>query len=211
MNTPPNVVLSERYFTAVKFASNIHAEHARKGTSLPYVCHLLAVSASVLEAGGDEDQAIAGLLHDAAEDCGGEPCLDEIRQVFGNRVADIVRGCSDSLTDDPEAKEEWRPRKERHLKHLGYATQDVAIVTAADKLHNVRAINVDIRIAGVEYLRRFNAAPAELVWYYETLVKTLQGIRAPLALLVPLQAEVDLLRMIALGTPKNGGSHNANR
>lgn len=200
MSELPIVVLSERYFDAVKFAARIHADHTRKGTTLPYVCHLLAVSASILEAGGDEDQAIAGLLHDAAEDCGGEPCLEEIRQVFGVRVADIVLGCSDSLTDDPELKEDWKPRKQRHLNHLGTATADVAVVTAADKLHNVRAINVDVRIAGVSYLKRFSASPEDLVWYYETLAGILRDLRAPLALVIPLREEVALLRSL-VATP----------
>lgn len=196
MNELPNVVLSEQYFDAVRFAARIHADHTRKGTTLPYVCHLLAVSASVLEAGGDEDQAIAALLHDAAEDCGGEPCLAEIRRMFGDRVADIVLGCSDSLTEDPELKEDWRPRKHRHLNHLRSASTDVAVVTAADKLHNVRAINVDVRIAGVSYLERFNASPDDLVWYYETLAEILRNLHAPLALVVPLQEEVGLLRSL---------------
>lgn len=196
MSELPNVVLSEQYFDAVRFAARIHAGHTRKDTTLPYVCHLLAVSASVLEAGGDEDQAIAGLLHDAAEDCGGEPCLAEIRQIFGARVADIVLGCSDSLTEDPELKEDWRPRKERHLSHLRAASADVAVVTAADKLHNVRAINVDIRVSGVAYLKRFNASPDDLVWYYETLTSILQDLSAPLPLVVPLREEVALLRSL---------------
>lgn len=197
MTELPRVVLSDRYFEAVSFASRIHADHTRKDTTLPYVCHLLAVSASVLEAGGDEEQAIAGLLHDAAEDCGGEPCLAEIRRIFGARVADIVLGCSDSLTEDPELKEAWKLRKKRHLNHLKSASADVAMVTAADKLHNVRAINVDIRIAGVAYLDRFNASPNDLVWYYETLAEILHSLSAPLPLVVPLQEEVVLLRSLA--------------
>jgi (p)ppGpp synthase/HD superfamily hydrolase len=103
---------------ALRYAVIAHGGHTRKGTEIPYVAHLLAVSALVLEAGGTELQAIAALLHDAAEDCGGEPRLQDIRHRFGDKVGDIVEACSDSLTEDPADKAPWRERKTAYLEHL---------------------------------------------------------------------------------------------
>jgi (p)ppGpp synthase/HD superfamily hydrolase len=100
--TIPNVMLTKRYAEAVAYASIIHATDVRKGTEISYLCHLLGVSSLVIEAGGDEDQAIAGLLHDAVEDAGGMARAADIRARFGDRVTKIVIACSDS-TD-----EEWK-------------------------------------------------------------------------------------------------------
>jgi (p)ppGpp synthase/HD superfamily hydrolase len=168
-NPTPTTTLGPRYAQAVTYAATKHATQVRKSTSIPYVSHLLAVSALVLEAGGDEDQAIAALLHDAPEDQGGQPTLDEIREIFGARVANIVEGCSDSLAEDPEDKEPWRIRKERYLAHLEQADEDTLLVSLADKLHNARAIVSDLRITGPDTWNRFNAEPHEIFWYYRTI------------------------------------------
>jgi (p)ppGpp synthase/HD superfamily hydrolase len=131
--------------------------------------HLLAVAALVLEYGGDEDQAIAGLLHDVVEDRGGTPTLTRIRATFGDRVADIVAACSDTLTDP---KPPWRPRKETYLLHLRTAPAEVLLVSLADKLHNARSILRDLRTVGPEVWERFNAGVNDQLWYYRSLAQT---------------------------------------
>ena len=185
--TEPNVRLSPRYFEAVAYASGLHAGQTRKGTTIPYIAHLLGVSSLVLEALGDEDQAIAALLHDAAEDCGGEPRLLEIEEMFGPRVALIVRGCSDSLVDDPSVKAPWRERKEEYIAHLQGVSPDVILVSCADKLHNARAIWTDIQRDGVTTMDRFNAPGAEIAWYYSSLLSAFEVRGAPVDLLIPLR------------------------
>src|SRR5438874_6528572 len=129
--------LSRGFNLAFEFASGLHHEQVRKGVGTPYIAHPMAVCALVLEAGGDEDQAIAALLHDTAEDHGGRKRLEDIRQRFGERVAAIVEGCTDSL-DRP--KPPWRVRKEHYLGHLAQASDDVLLVALADKLHNARSV-----------------------------------------------------------------------
>jgi (p)ppGpp synthase/HD superfamily hydrolase len=94
---PAGTALTDRFDRALLYATHVHGGQVRKETTIPYIAHLLAVAATVLEYGGSEDMAIAGLLHDAAEDQGGEPRLADIRNRFGDRVTDIVHACSDSV------------------------------------------------------------------------------------------------------------------
>jgi (p)ppGpp synthase/HD superfamily hydrolase len=123
----------------------------------------------VLEDGGDEDQAIAALLHDAVEDQGGRPTLDSIRSEFGDRVASIVEACSDT---DIQPKPPWRERKENYLKHLREQTRaEVLRVSAADKLHNARCIIADYRRCGEAVWQRFNAGKEAQAWYYGELAR----------------------------------------
>ena len=117
------MILGPKYAEAVAYASALHAHQVRKSTTIPYISHLLAVSSLILEAEGDEEMAIAGLLHDGPEDQGGQETLNDIRSRFGPRVAHIVEGCTDSLAPNPEHKEPWRIRKERYLAHLAQATK----------------------------------------------------------------------------------------
>jgi len=168
--TTPHVVLTPRYAEAVQYASELHASQTRKSTNIAYISHLLGVSSLVLEAGGDEDMAIAALLHDGPEDQGGRATLNEIRVRFGERVADIVEGCSDSLSDDPEDKDPWKDRKVTYLGHLKDADDDTLAVSLADKLHNARAIATDLMITGPSTWDRFNASPPEILWYYESIL-----------------------------------------
>mgnify|MGYP002641941966 CR=1 FL=1 len=188
--TEPNVRLSPRYFEAVAYASGLHAGQTRKGTTIPYVAHLLGVSSLVLEASGDEDQAIAALLHDAAEDCGGEPRLVEIEEMFGPRVASIVRGCSDSLVEDPTVKAPWRERKEEYIAHLQGVSVDVILVSCADKLHNARSLWTDIQRDGVGTIERFNAPGSEIAWHYSALLAAFELRGAPADLVIPLREVV---------------------
>jgi (p)ppGpp synthase/HD superfamily hydrolase len=164
-----SVVLGDRFRRALVFAFDLHREQVRKGSKgIPYVGHLLGVASIVIEGGGDEDEAIAALLHDGPEDQGGRATLDRIRKEFGDRVADIVDGCSDTL-EDP--KPPWRERKEAYLAHLEEAPPEVLRVSLADKLHNARAILSDYREVGEELWSRFNGTREESLWYYKSLVE----------------------------------------
>lgn len=165
------VFLGPKYAEAVAYASKLHATQVRKSTTIPYISHLLAVSSLILEAGGDEEMSIAGLLHDAPEDQGGLMRLHEIRERFGARVAHIVEGCTDSFAENPEEKEPWRIRKERYLAHLAEADEDTLTVSLADKLHNARAIVSDLLITGPQTWDRFNASPEHIRWYYESILE----------------------------------------
>jgi (p)ppGpp synthase/HD superfamily hydrolase len=126
--TEPKTYLTERFHKAMAYATELHKDQSRKSTTITYISHPFGVASLVLEANGDEDQAIAALLHDIPEDCGGEPRLKEIAEMFGSRVEKIVRGCSDSLVEDPAEKAPWRDRKEVHINHLNDADMDTLIV-----------------------------------------------------------------------------------
>jgi GTP pyrophosphokinase len=132
-------MLTERFAQALALAIEAHDGQKRKGTDIPYISHPMAVAAIALEYGADEEQAMAALLHDAVED-GGAPFAHRIRTQFGDRVADIVEGCTDGVPDASGQKEDWKPRKTRYLDHLQHASADVLLVSGADKLHNARAI-----------------------------------------------------------------------
>src|SRR5881227_3632367 len=137
--------LSTRFEDALTFATRLHADQTRKGTSIPYISHLLAVTSIVLEQGGNEDEAIAALLHDAIEDQGGAPTREEIRRRFGDTVVAIVDGCTDT---EVMPKPPWRERKEAYIAHIREASTAVRLVSAADKLHNARAVLADYRVLG---------------------------------------------------------------
>ena len=157
-----------RLASAMAYAALIHGTQKRKGTSIPYVSHLMSVSALVMEFGGDEDQAIAGMLHDSLEDCGAEH-EKIIRTNYGDRVADIVRACTDGVSDASGRKPDWRQRKERYVEHLRRASEAGLLVSACDKLHNARAIVADLR-AGQDVFARFTAGKEGTLWYYRELV-----------------------------------------
>ena len=161
------IALSPRFASAVEWAVELHCDQTRKGTAVPYVAHVLEVAALVLHDGGSESEAIAGLLHDAVEDQGGRPTLEEIRRRFGDRVAGIVEGCSDS---DTVPKPPWRERKERYVDHIRHAPAEVRHVSAADKLHNARSILADLHRHGDAVWQRFTADRAGVLWYYRSLV-----------------------------------------
>jgi (p)ppGpp synthase/HD superfamily hydrolase len=159
-------MLSQRFDAALVFASELHRMQLRKGTSIPYISHLLAVAALVIEHGGDEDQAIAGLLHDAVEDCGGEPTLHEVEKRFGAAVAKVVADCTDSWV---EPKPPWRERKEAYLAILPDKSLQSLLVSLADKTHNARAILSDLREVGNDIWNRFNGERDGTLWYYSSL------------------------------------------
>lgn len=158
--------LSQRFQQAFEYAYDLHRSQRRKGGQTPYIAHLMGVASLVLESGGDEDQAIAALLHDAVEDQGGLPTLHAIDERFGARVAKIVEGCSDSFVSP---KPPWRERKEFYLLHLAQVDDDTRLVSLADKLYNVRTILIDLQYAGPSIWGRFNGGRDGSLWYYTSL------------------------------------------
>jgi len=158
---------TDRLVAAFRYAAELHASQLRKGTDIPYISHLMAVTATVLEHGGDEDQAIAALLHDAIEDHpDGGRTRDTIRARFGDRVVTLVEACTDA---DTYPKPPWRERKERYLEHLPQAPRAARLIVLADKLHNARAILADHRAIGEQVWARFNAPKDATLWYYRAL------------------------------------------
>jgi len=164
--------LTERFSQAMVYAHRLHKGQYRKKSGVPYVAHLLAVSSLVLEAGADEDEAVAALLHDAAEDQGGEATLAEIEGRFGTRVAAIVRSCSDTF-ESP--KPPWEPRKRAHLEHLLTADTSTLLVIAADKLHNARDTLEAFRSEGPAVWDRFHASREQTLWFYRAVEEIILG------------------------------------
>ncbi|MBM4266259.1 MAG: bifunctional (p)ppGpp synthetase/guanosine-3',5'-bis(diphosphate) 3'-pyrophosphohydrolase [Deltaproteobacteria bacterium] len=167
--------LGDRFYEALGYAARLHASQTRKQKDVPYVGHLLAVTALVIENGADEDEAIAALVHDAIEDQGGEETRVEIERRFGARVAELAVALSDSVVDTRSgaAKEPWRARKERHLAKLASAEPSVRLIAACDKLHNLRELVDDCRRLGPEVWKRFNAGRDEQIWFYRRVIEVL--------------------------------------
>jgi (p)ppGpp synthase/HD superfamily hydrolase len=169
---PENIVqLTDRFGDALRLAFELHRDQRRKGSGIPYVAHLLAVAALVIEDGGDEDEAIAALLHDAVEDHGDRITLEQIRRDYGDRVADIVAGCTDTPLDhDGGKKGPWLERKTSYLAHLRGTPATGLRVSLADKLHNARSILADHQRVGDRVFERFSAKKHNTLWYYRALV-----------------------------------------
>lgn len=180
------MMLTNRYVAAIEYAARAHDGQFRKGTAIPYVAHLLGVSSLVLDHGGDEEQAIAGLLHDVVEDCGAAH-EERLRSLFGDRVADIVMACTDGSQElksremtPAEKAADWRMRKERYVAHLADAPRDALLVSCCDKLHNARAIVSDLEgEAGHGVFGRFKAGPAGTLWYYGALAERFLALQVP--------------------------------
>ena len=207
MDLQPAVHLSIQYYRAFEYANTWHRDQARKSTTLPYILHPMGVASLVLEAGGDEEQAIAALLHDVPEDCGGEARLAEILEMFGPRVEAMVRGCSDSLVAEKEDKAPWRERKQAHIDHVATADMDTLIVTAADKVHNGRAIATDLQNYRDQVWDRFNAwdidesgqriagsCKKNVIWYYTEFYSKLEDRKVTKALLNPLLSAIEIMK-----------------
>ena len=171
----PSSKLGARFNEAFLFAAEKHASQTRKKTDVPYISHLMSVASLVLEAGGGEDEGVAALLHDVVEDCGGHPILEEIRQRFGDRVANIVEGCTDAYTTP---KPPWKQRKLEYLEVLRRADEDVRLVSAADKFHNVRSILADYRREGDSVWERFSGRRDGTLWYYRAVLDVLRQGKA---------------------------------
>jgi (p)ppGpp synthase/HD superfamily hydrolase len=186
-------LLTDRFGEALRFAEVAHRAQTRKGTEIPYVAHLMAVAAIVLEYGGDEDQAIAALLHDVVEDQGGAEVARVVRTRFGDRVADIVLACTDA---DTLPKPAWRARKEAYIAAIETEPEDALLVTMADKLHNATAVIEDHRALGDAIWARFNGGREGTLWYYRALSDALAH-RKPGALADRLERTVACLERAA--------------
>jgi GTP pyrophosphokinase len=184
----------ERFVEAVVWASELHRFQVRKSVNVPYVTHLLAVAAIVGENGGSEDEVIAALLHDAVEDQGGPPIRAEIARRFGETVAAIVDGCTDS---DQTPKPPWRKRKEAYLAHLTTAAPSVLLVSIADKIHNARSIITDLRGRNPDVWRHFKGGKEGVLWYYRSLVSAYRD-RAPEHLVAELDHLVATIEELAM-------------
>ena len=187
------IKLGSRFLRAFLFAAEKHSGQVRKASTTPYIAHLMGVASLTLEFGGDEDMAIAALLHDVVEDCGGAPMLREVKKRFGSRVAKIVDGCTDS---DVEPKPPWRERKETYIRHLKDADAETRLVSAADKLNNVRSILSDYREVGESIWTRFNGGRDGTLWYYRALVREFRRGK-PNRLIHELELVVRELEMLA--------------
>ena len=195
-------MLSERFTQAVDYAREAHASQTRKGTSIPYIAHLLGVASLVLDYGGDEDQAIAALLHDTIEDQGGHHEA-VIRNQFGGRVVDIVLACTDGTLEGKDVppgrkRADWEQRKRRYLAHLAEAPDDALLVSGCDKLHNARAIVADLRAIGPAVFDRFTGKRDGTLWYYREITDVFSGRAAPMA--GELRSVVDAMASDGPGT-----------
>jgi (p)ppGpp synthase/HD superfamily hydrolase len=194
-----------QFAEALRFALEAHGDQKRKGTQIPYVSHLVQVAGLVLEHGGDVEQGIAGLLHDVIEDCGS---VDEstVHECFGPEVARIVRSCTDVLEgDESDPKSDWTTRKRRFIEHLRKADARVKLVTACDKLDNLRSLVADLHAEGVTTLDRFRGTPPQMRWYYEQVRKAL-GTDLPPRLLFELDALNEEFRRLV---PDDAGAETA--
>ncbi|TMB74479.1 MAG: HD domain-containing protein [Deltaproteobacteria bacterium] len=180
-------MLSQRFEDALVYSARLHAKQIRKGTTIPYVSHLLGVAGIVLEHGGNEVETIAALLHDAVEDQGGADTREEIRRRFGDAVVSIVDGCTDA---EVIPKPPWKERKEQYIARLSHASPSILLVSAADKLHNARAILGDYRALGENLWDRFNGGKEGTLWYYKSLVDAFKQAAAGTAL-APLIEELE--------------------
>ena len=179
MGTLPTAYGS-RFGRALAYTEATHRMQVRKGSNVPYIGHLLGVASIVIDNGGTEDEAIGALLHDAAEDQGGQLRLDDIAREFGQRVSDIVAGCSDSTTADPTQKAPWLDRKLTYLKHLADDNDEsVMLVSVADKTHNLRSMLADYMAVGEALWSRFSAKKVGTIRYYRSLLDVYEHRREP--------------------------------
>jgi (p)ppGpp synthase/HD superfamily hydrolase len=195
-------ILSEKFTKAVDYARKLHTEY-RKGTRIPYMAHLMGVASLVMgEAGGSipvtEDMVIAAVLHDVVEDHGGKPRLDEVRKTFGEHVADMVEGLSDTLAEDHDKKEGWEERKTAYLKRLHDEPEEVLLISAADKLYNAKTILDDYKQIGPEIWKRFKRGRNEQLWYFDSLVAIFQ-LRMNSRIVHELQSVVAELASLSAG------------
>lgn len=193
-DTPLTPFLTDRFDDALTYASRLHRAQRRKGNDVPYISHLLAVAAIALENGADEDQAIAALLHDAVEDQGGFPRLEEIRARFGEGVAAIVADCTDAHEDPKPA---WHPRKEAYIASLATKPARSLAVSLADKTHNASAINADLRVHGESVWSRFTGGKGGTLWYYRALANAFRA-HAPGIAAERFAREVDEMEELAV-------------
>jgi (p)ppGpp synthase/HD superfamily hydrolase len=185
-------MLTDRFADALAYACALHRHQTRKGVDIPYIAHLMAVSSQVLEHGGDEDQAIAGLLHDAVEDQGGLATAQVIAERFGPAVIEIVMACTDATPAEGQEKAPWRARKTAFIASIPQLPAKAALVITCDKLHNLTCLLADLDREGPATLQRFNQ-PDGLVWYYASLAQAL----SPFEAVAPVRKFQDMAQVFA--------------
>ena len=169
--------MTQRFVDAIQLAHSLHWKQTRKSPfHIPYIGHLLRVSGLTIEYQADEDTAIAALLHDAVEDQGGMETADLIRQKFGDRVAGFVLDCSDSFSSKKESKAPWKQRKEAYIKHLTVAPSESRLISACDKLDNLRSSISSYRVQGEAFWSNFNTNQDDFLWYYMTMIDVLDEV-----------------------------------
>ena len=200
--------MTTRYIQALTLAAQVHDGQVRKGTSIPYITHPVAVAALVANFGGDEDQQIAALLHDVVEDAKTRElalaCAKKIASDFGERVHDMVFGCTDGMPDPSGEKAPWADRKRNYLVHLDAASDETLLVSGCDKLSNARAILDDLVTIGPAVFDRFNATKEQTLWYYTELAKIFATRRSPVA--AALSATVEEIKQLASGSGASASS-----
>jgi (p)ppGpp synthase/HD superfamily hydrolase len=188
------MTVSRQFEKALVYATRIHGGQLRKKTRIPYIAHILGVTAIAMEYGANETEAIGALLHDAVEDCGGAKRLRDIERKFGKPVAKIVDGCTDT---DQTPKPPWLARKKAYIAHLRHAPVSTQIVSAADKLHNLRAILMDYRTERDKLWSRFTGGKKGTLWYYAALLEAFPGGKRLAALLAELDRTLTTLEALA--------------
>lgn len=188
------MILSPRFEQALQYTCLLHSGQLRKSSSIPYVSHLLSVAGIALEYGADEDEAIAALLHDAIEDAGGKSRAADLRLRFGDRVADIVEGCTDA---DTHPKPPWRARKESYITGLSQVVPSARFVSCCDKLHNVRSIVADLRLQGELVWQKFAGGKAGTLWYYNTLCAEYRRLEVHTPLVDELERNLKTMHHLA--------------
>jgi GTP pyrophosphokinase len=188
------MTLSPRFEQALHYACVLHAGQVRRGTSVPYLAHLLAVAGLALEYGATEDEAIAALLHDAVEDAGGKPRASDIRQRFGDHVADIVAGCTDA---DAVPKPPWQARKEAYITGLATTNPSARFVSCCDKLHNARSIVSDLRQHGEPIWQKFAGGKDGSLWYYTTLCAEYRRLNVCVPLVDELERTIEEIKRLS--------------
>ncbi|MBM3832975.1 MAG: HD domain-containing protein [Verrucomicrobia bacterium] len=184
---------SSRFEASLVYAATIHSGQVRRKTGMPYIAHLLGVAGIVLEFGGNEEEAIGALLHDAVEDAGGKSRLHDIEERFGDAVAAIVIGCTDS---EVFPRPPWRERKEAYVAHIPQASASIRLVSAADKLHNARALLRTLRSLGECIWERYSGGKDGTLWYYRALVNAFRSA-GPTALADELERVVSEIEQLA--------------
>ena len=187
-------MLTDKFSKAVSVANYAHYDQTRKGTAIPYIAHPLAVASLAIEFGATEDQAIAALLHDAIED-GGAEFEQVILEAFGEAVLAMVQGCTDGVPDANGEKADWWDSKTAYLAHLEKASDDVLLVSGADKLHNARSIVIDLQEIGPAVFERFKAGMKGTLWYYRSLADVFTKRNSPMT--KQLEAAVSQMEKLA--------------
>ncbi|MFW6079654.1 MAG: HD domain-containing protein [Gemmatimonadota bacterium] len=208
-STTNAALLTERFERAFRLACELHRHDLRKSTTVPYLAHLMSVAALVLEDGGDEDEAIAGLLHDALEDHPDEITAEELEERFGARVRELVEACTDTPPEYTGGqKPPWRKRKERYIEHVR-SWESPNRISLADKVHNARSILRDHRRHGDEVWERFKPTGEQTLWYYRSLVEAYRDAGADGYLVEELDRVVSVLEARAGGGARDGRASDA--